>query len=55
MNSADKQWVEVLESKINDLELIASWASMVQYWAVRDNIREATALLKGEIERLKQR
>lgn len=43
-------WEDTLREKISDLELIASWASIVNLGRVRDHIRHATADLKKELE-----
>lgn len=40
-----------LKSKILDLELIASWADLCDYWKVRDLCRIAEAELREELER----
>lgn len=39
-------WIAVLEQKISQLELIASWASQVGYGNVRDDCRKAIYDLK---------
>lgn len=39
-------WSDVLQSKIHDLELIASWASQVALGSVRDHCRMAIYDLK---------
>lgn len=44
-------WCKVLNDQINQLELIASWASQVQEGACRDHCREAIADLRRSIER----
>lgn len=43
-------WIQTLERKQQDLEHIASWASMVNLGDVRDHCRKATAVLRREIE-----
>ena len=39
-------WNQVVEEKISELELIASWASQTNYGEVRDYCRRAIADLK---------
>lgn len=43
-------WSDVVRRQIQDLELIASWASQVNMGGVRDHIRGAVWILKQELE-----
>jgi len=45
----NESWIRVVEQKINELELIASWASQVGYGNVRDDCRKAIYDLKYRI------
>lgn len=49
MNESRDQWSKTLQQKINELELIASWASQVGYGNVRDDCRKAIYELKYKI------
>ena len=44
-------WSSTIRSQMNQLDLIASWASQVQLGRVRDLCRQASAELKHELER----
>ena len=44
-------WRSVLDEKISDLELVASWASLVGYGRVRDLCRNAQCELRQAKER----
>lgn len=48
-------WLAVLRGKQQDLELIASWASIAGYGRVRDLCRQAKAELQWEIDRTEGR
>jgi len=39
-------WTDTLNKKISDLDLVASWASMVGYSTVADKVRGAVADLR---------
>ena len=43
-------WEDTIREKISELELIASWASIVNLGSVRDHIRHATYELRKELE-----
>ena len=43
-------WEQTLQEKITDLEMLASWASIVGYGTVRDNIRTAIYQLEQQLE-----
>lgn len=49
----NNQWVDTLNGKIAELELVASWASMTNYSRVRDLCREASAELVESLKRHK--
>jgi len=44
-------WAAIIQEKMRELELIASWASMVHLGSVRDNCRIAVSELKHELSR----
>lgn len=46
------QWIRTLKEKLSELELLSSWASIVNLGNVRDYIRRAEYELKQEIKRL---
>jgi hypothetical protein len=46
------EWSKVLAQKMSDLELIATWASMTGYGAVRDHIRIAISKIREIKDRL---
>ena len=46
-----KSWIRTLRDQQTQLELVASWASIVQLGSVRDLCRSAKAELQKEIER----
>ena len=54
MNSDTRSWINTLTEKVNELELIASWASIVEYGKVRDYCRKAKYELVEKIRRLKE-
>lgn len=43
-------WLEVLRKKQSELRLVADWAAVVNYGAVRDHTRRAIAALEAVIE-----
>ncbi len=47
-------WINTLNTKIHELESIASWASIVNFPEVRDSCRIAQWTLKKEVERIKR-
>ncbi len=47
----EDSWNKVLAEKANELDWIASWASVTQYGRVRDLCREARSILLAEIGR----
>ena len=44
-------WSRPISSKIADLDLIASWAAIVGYGSVRDDIRKAANTLRDHRDR----
>jgi hypothetical protein len=48
-------WIKTLKEKLSELELLSSWASIVNFNEVRDNIRKAEYALKEEIKNLERR
>lgn len=46
-------WSDIVQSRMHELNLIASWASQVRMGRVRDLCREAAAELKYELERVR--
>lgn len=47
-------WKEVLREKISEIELLASWASRVNYSTVRDHLLKAADELREELARRKE-
>lgn len=47
-------WIDTLSQKKSELELIASWASIVNLGTVRDACRTAIYEIKLEIDRQKE-
>ncbi len=46
-----KSWINTIRDKIDELEHIIEWASLVNYGKVRDLCRSAQYELKEEIKR----
>jgi len=51
-DSMSSDWLNTLHRQIQDLTLIASWASQTNLGRVRDHIRHAIYELQSEIERV---
>ena len=50
----NNQWINALREKATELEIIASWASLVNLGKVRDACRIAKSEILSEIKRLEE-